>query len=223
MRKILLLLAVCLVFGCLDDGVETPTAAASNAPPASVFQMQCSTVAPLNPGVVVYTQTQGLPATQCFVRNGAEAASYIITAEVPQWTEKASQTVYLEPNAFVTVNLTLAFKDKFYTNREFQNVQIQYSAEKDGKQIYSATQSGNVTSATQMLFGGVFDNQTFYFPFVAVEWVTPDDPCIERVISAAKELMPNRAFSDYQGYAGKTDEEKAQMTMTQAEAVYNTL
>ena len=220
-KLLLLLLAACLFFGCVDNGGEAP-AGATNAP-AGVFQMQCETYVPLNPALTTLTQSKGLPATQCWVRNGAEEGNYIISAEVPEWSEKASKTVYLAPNGYTEVNLTLAFKDKFFSNREFQSVQIQYSAEKDGKQVYSATQNGNVTSATQMIFGGVIGNETFFFPFVAAMWVTPNDPCIEKVISVAKELMPGRAFSDYQGYAGKSDEEKAQMTMTQAEAVYDTL
>lgn len=220
MNKTLFLVFASLAFmGCLEtDGDD-----AAPATPPGVFQLYCYTSAPLNPGFVRVTQLNGIGATQCAVKNGAEEGNYIFSVEVPGWSEKSEQTVYLAADEVKSLNFTLTFKDKFYDNREFQPVTVHYAAEKDGEQVYSATQAVNATSGTQMIFGGVVENETFFFPFVAVQWVTPNDPCIESVISAAKELMPERAFSDYQGYAGKSDEEKVALTMQQAKAVYETL
>jgi len=229
MKKILLLLLVAVaMFGCLEEdagteGIAAPTAAPTNAPPSGVFDMQCYTDVPLNPAFVTFMQSKGISSTFCMVRNGNEEGNYLISAEIPDWSDKISKTVFMAAGAQEKIDLPLTFKDKFFSNREFQNVQIQYFVEKDGKTIYSATQKGNVTSATQLIFGMQTENDSIFAPFLAAMWVTPNDPCIERVISAAKELMPGRAFSDYQGYAGKSDEEKAYMTMQQAKAVYDTL
>ncbi|MFA4946240.1 MAG: hypothetical protein WC607_01725 [Candidatus Micrarchaeia archaeon] len=218
MNKALLLVFASLAFaGCLDDG------AGPSGAPLGVFELHCYTNAPLNPGFARVTQANGIGVTQCVVKNGVDAGNYIFSVEIPEWSEKAEQTVYLAENEVRSLDFTLTFKNKFYDNREFQPVTVRYAAEKDGTTIYTETQAANVTSGTQMIFGGVVENETFFFPFVAVQWVTPNDPCIEGVISAAKELMPGRAFSDYQGYAGKSDEEKAALTMEQAKAVYDTL
>ncbi|PIT85443.1 hypothetical protein COU36_03200 [Candidatus Micrarchaeota archaeon CG10_big_fil_rev_8_21_14_0_10_59_7] len=185
--------------------------------------MSCYTDVPLNPAFVTFMQSKGISSTFCVVRNGNEEGNYVISAEIPDWSDKASNTSFLRAGEMLKIELPLTFKDKFFSNREFQNIQIQYFVEKDGKTIYSATQKGNVTSATQLIFGMQTENDAIFAPFLAAMWVTPNDPCIERVISAAKELMPGRAFADYQGYAGKSDEEKTYMTMQQAKAVYDTL
>ncbi|MFH1780134.1 MAG: hypothetical protein ABH803_03245 [Candidatus Micrarchaeota archaeon] len=220
MNKTLALLALMLLtVGCLE---ENQTGETTNTAPPGVFQLSCNTDSPLNPAVIIFTQTQ-MGATFCEVRNGNEEGNYIITVEIPEWSEKASQTVFLKPNEIRVLQFTLAFKDKLYKNREYQTAQVSYAAEKNGQQVYSAVQDIGITSATQLVFVKEFGNETVFVPFLAAQWVTPNDPCVEKVISAAKELMPNRAFSDYQGYAGKTDEEKALLTMQQAQAVYETL
>jgi len=222
MNKALALLALAiLAAGCLDE--SQPGATSTQQAPLGVFQLSCNTESPLNPGVMRFTQIKGLGATYCEVRNGNEEGNYILTVEVPGWSEKASQTVFLKQNEVKDLQFTIAFNDKLFKNREYQTAQVRYAAEKDGKQVYSAVQDIAITSATQLVVVKHYGNETVYVPFLAAQWVTPNDPCVEKVISVAKELMPGRAFSDYQGYAGKTDEEKALLTMQQAQAVYDTL
>lgn len=193
--------------------------------PNADFQAECWTMNELNPAFVRFTTQKGIPLVDCIIQNdNAGDTTYLVTAEVKGWSEPISETVSLKAGEARYVSLTPVFQDKFYSGKNLEGATITYKVEKSGLKLYEHNQQVNVTPASQFVFGTMLQNGSiFYTPFLAAMWVTPDDPCIESVIAVAKEKMPGRSFSDYQGYAQYTEEQKALATMQQMKAVYETI
>lgn len=140
-----------------------------------------------------------------------------IAVTVQGWSDEEIQTAQVAPGASHTYIFAPTFQRRFYENREIVAATTLVSITGfDGAPLYVQTVPVRIRSSEDMYWGSKFQ----YAPFIA-SWITPHDPRVEEILRAAKEFMPGRRLPGYE--PEKSADEQAQMTYTEARAIYKAL
>ncbi|MBI5051555.1 hypothetical protein HZC08_02235, partial [Candidatus Micrarchaeota archaeon] len=123
----------------------------------------------------------------------------------------------------MTKNISLTYKDKFFTNNELADASINFDLESDGKLLASQTKKIKIAPKEDLVGSLTQNGQEIGLPYAVFAWVTPHDPCIASLLTIGKELTPGRSLQGYAGYEKLSDEEKRQVTEEQAKAIYNAI
>ena len=142
---------------------------------------------------------------------------YHVAVRVPGWSDQEVQIVTVAAGAAPSFIFAPSFLPRLYQNREIAaataNVDITDIA---GNPVYSATVPLRLRAVEDMYWGKDFK----YAQFIA-SWVTPHDPRVSRILTAAKELMPGRRLPGYEDWKDATAQER--QTRIEARAIYTAL
>ena len=142
----------------------------------------------------------------CSLTNtGNRSANVTVTSSFPSWSDSTTQSVTLAPGERKIMAFSYKFNSNFYSNDVLTPAAVSYGAEQEGRQIYAATQNTQIGAKGDIDWS---DAQVAYT-------VTPQDPCVEGVLSIAKENIPGRSLVGYLGGPGEVD--------AQAKAIYEAL
>ena len=147
----------------------------------------------------------------------ASEQRYRIAVRVPGWSDQEVQIVTVAAGAAPTFIFAPSFLPRLYQNREIAaataNVDITDIA---GNPISSATVPIRLRAVEDMYWGKDFK----YAEFIA-SWVTPHDPRVAKILTAAKELMPGRRLPGYEDWKDQAAQER--QTRLEARAIYTAL
>jgi hypothetical protein len=142
---------------------------------------------------------------------------YRIAVRVPGWSDQEVQIVTVAAGAAPSFVFAPSFLPRLYQNREIAaataNVDITDIA---GNPVYSATVPIRLRAVEDMYWGKDFK----YARFIA-SWVTPHDPHVAKILTAAKELMPGRRLPGYEDWKDAAAQER--QTRIEAHAIYTAL
>jgi hypothetical protein len=158
------------------------------------------------------------PTISVTVRNSSTAVlrSRIIV-EVPGWSDQEIQLIDVPTGAVQTYRFAPAFLPRLYRNREISAATAAITAtDMAGHVTFATTAPVRLRSVNDMYWGTDFK----FAPFIA-SWITPHDPRVEAVLSAAKEYMPGRRLPGYE--RGKSEAVQERSTIQQARAIYSAL
>ncbi|HWR37338.1 MAG TPA: hypothetical protein VN622_15870 [Clostridia bacterium] len=140
-----------------------------------------------------------------------------ITVQVPGWSDQEIQLVELAAGVSRAYLFAPSFLPRLYRNKEIVAATALVSVtDMAGKPLSSETVPVRLRSAGDMYWGRDFK----YASFIA-SWVTPHDPKVEQVLSAAKEMTPKRRLPGYEASRSVAAQERS--TYTQARAIYRAL
>jgi len=166
------------------ENSEDLTSCPADCKPSVTFS--CAVPAVINPA----GSMSGSSTVSCLLTNtGTRTAVVTMTSSLPSWSDTNTQTVNLPAGEQQNIFFIYKFGSNFYSNGVTTSATISFTAQQEGRQIYSDTKS------TQIGAKGDIDwsNQQVAYA------VTPQDPCVEGVLSIAKEKMPGRSLSGYKG------------------------
>lgn len=139
---------------------------------------------------------------------------YRIAVRLPGWSDQEVQIATVAAGAAPSFIFAPSFLPRLYQNREIAaataNVDITDIA---GNPVYSATVPIRLRAVEDMYWGKDFQ----YAEFIA-SWVTPHDPRVARILTAAKELMPGRRLPGYEEWKDSAAQERE--TRLEARAIY---
>jgi len=142
---------------------------------------------------------------------------YRIAVRVPGWSDQEVQIVTVAAGAAPSFIFPPSFLPRLYQNREIAaataNIDITDIA---GNPIYSTTVPIRLRAVEDMYWGKDFK----YAEFIA-SWVTPHDPRVTGLLTAAKELMPGRRLPGYEEWKDGAAQERE--TRLEARSIYSAL
>ncbi len=140
-----------------------------------------------------------------------------IAVEVPGWSDQEIQVAQMATGEKHTFIFAPSFLPRFYRNSEIKAATALVTVtDAAGNLAYQQTAPIRLRPVEDMYWGVDFK----YAPFIA-SWVTPHDPRVEQVLTAAKEFMPGRRLPGYED--GKSEAVQEQETIQQARAIYRAL
>ncbi len=140
-----------------------------------------------------------------------------ITVEVPGWSDQEIQIAQMPAGDKHTYIFAPSFLPRFYRNSEIKAATALVTvSDLLGNPVYQQTVPVRLRPVEDMYWGVDFK----YAPFIA-SWVTPHDPKVEQVLSAAKEFMTGRRLPGYDD--GKSEAVQEQETLEQVRAIYRAL
>jgi len=149
------------------------------------------------------------------VRNSSrERLRERITVQVPGWSDQEIQVIDLPPGAVRTYAFAPTFLPRLYRNREIAaGTAVVNVTDMAGNAVFATTTPVHLRSVNDMFWGADFK----YASFVA-SWVTPHDPRVEALLSAARQFAPDHRLPGYEN--GKSEAVQERSTLAQARAVY---
>lgn len=163
---------------------EDLTSCPADCKPSVTFS--CAVPAVINPA----GSMSGSSTVSCLLTNtGTRTAVVTMTSSLPSWSDTNTQTINLPAGEQQNVFFIYKFGSNFYSNGVTTSATISFSAQQEGRQIYSDTKSTKIGAKGDI----DWSNQQVAYT------VTPQDPCVEGVLSIAKEKMPGRSLSGYKG------------------------
>jgi len=145
-----------------------------------------------------------------FENTGEAAVTLTAKAQLQGFSEWAKDTVTVKPGEKKSINLTPVFKGDLSTLAEQQPGAIEWELlTSDGKALATKTLKITLASRNDMLITENLDD------FMAV-FVTPNDPVVDEVLSAARDAQLIEAFDGYQS-------KDPQQVAKQAQAVFDVL
>lgn len=140
-----------------------------------------------------------------------------VTARVAGWSDQEIQIVEVAAGHSRTVKFAPTFLPRFYQNKEIiAATAVVEVTDAAGRMLFDSTIPVRLRSADDMLWGAKFK----YAPFIA-SWVTPHDAQIEKTLSIAKDLAPQRRLPGYEPWKDSAQQERS--TYIQAKAIYDAL
>lgn len=122
-----------------------------------------------------------------------EPVKLTLTIEIPDWTSPIINTITLQPQETKDLSLT-PFGIKLLENHSLMPTTLLLKAKIDEYVIFEETRSLNIRSCGDMVW-------SMFTPYDAVyliaEWVTPNDPLVEQVLSIAKNKLFEKTLYGY--------------------------
>ncbi len=152
------------------------------------------------------------------VRNSSSAPLRSrMTVQVPGWSDQEIQLIDLPAGAVQTYHFAPAFLPRLYRNQEISAATASVTAtDMAGQVTFATTAPVRLRSVNDIYWGTDFK----FAPFIA-SWITPHDPRVEAVLTAAKEYMPGRRMPGYED--GKSEAVQEKSTILQARAIFSAL
>jgi hypothetical protein len=120
-----------------------------------------------------------------------------VASEIPGWSRLSTQTVTVGPNETQTVRLDPELLSQAYENTEIRRASLQVRAGARGSagydEGYNETRPVYLHSVSDFYWGEKFANA----PFIA-RWVTPHDPAVIQLISAARNYVRRGRLAGYE-------------------------
>jgi hypothetical protein len=152
------------------------------------------------------------------VRNsGAGPLRSRMTVQVPGWSDQEIQLVDLPAGAVQTYDFAPTFLPRLYHNREISAATASITVtDMAGLVTFATTAPVRLRSVNDIYWGTDFKFATFI-----ASWITPHEPRVEAVLTAAKEYMPSRRMPGYEN--GKSEAIQEKSTILQARAIFSAL
>jgi len=208
---------------CCGNGACEANEDIANCPAdcSASVKLECDASSPLVPILLKMEKDLGAESIVCTAtNNGAAEMDVIFTAEVPGWSENYTSSLPLQPGAPRKIPVELAWKGRFYENKETADAAITFRLESQGLLLASQTTNIQISPKEDVYWRAQYGGQDVPLERSLVAWVTPHDTCVGSLISSAKELAPGRSLGGYAGYEGLSEEERSNRTLAQARAVF---
>jgi hypothetical protein len=117
----------------------------------------------------------------------------VISAEVTGWTNRLQQTLVIAPHEMRKISLNPDLLPVAYQNAEMRRAMLQVKAQNVGTDTgYAKGVPVYLHSAFDLYWGDKFSNAQF-----VARWVTPHDPAVLGVVSAARNFVPAGRMPGY--------------------------
>ncbi|MBI5159349.1 hypothetical protein HY992_04475 [Candidatus Micrarchaeota archaeon] len=198
-----------------EDAVACPSDCASNM----VFE--CVSPPVILPTAARAQSSLNRPMAACAaLNNESKPVVLTVSASVPGWSDEDSETIELKSGEWKVVSFNIAFKDAFYSNNEVANAKMNFKATRSGAIVFEESKDVELGAKGDVVWT---INETWDNSPIVVELITPHDPCVEQVISLAKEKTPDRSLAGYLGYASLTPQTANDKTIQQSKAIYEAI
>ena len=190
----------------------------------SSVELKCGTEGTFVPILLKLENELDKSFISCTVINkGEKPIEAILTAEIPDWSNQFSKTLFVAPNQSQNVNISLTYKDKFYSNNELADATVLFAIESAGTPLSKESRNIKIAPKDNIVWYYNANGKQLDLSYSVVAWVTPHDPCIKSLISIAKELHPKKTLGGYAGYDGLSKQEKEDNTLAQSKAIYDAI
>ncbi len=116
-----------------------------------------------------------------------------VSAQVPGWSRAAEQTLVVAPHEARRLDLKPELLNKAYANTEIRRATLEVRvSDPQGSMAYSQTRRVFLHGAWDLYWGEKFSNAQYI-----ARWVTPHDPAVLRLVSAARSFMPQGRMAGY--------------------------
>jgi len=133
--------------------------------------------------------------------NDTKIVKISFISEIPGWTDPIITTINLKPDE--NRELTQCpYGTNLSGNHVIVPATIQLSAKTDEKFIFKDSRNINIGSVDDMIWSlkSPWDTE-----LLLAAWVTPSDPIVEEILAEAKETLPAKKFSGYNGSNVKSE------------------
>ena len=183
--------------------------------------LQCTYPSDIVPAFAKWGIVTNSSLIYCNVTNTATIPFDItLSAEIIGFTQKESRSIALAPGE-TKRNVGIAFSsftDRFYSNDEVTDATLQISAERRNTTINTDTASVRIHARDDIIWSV---NEEFDMAPLIAMWVTPHDPCVDQVLTIAKEKMPGRSLTGY--LTGATLDEQLANTRLHSKAIFQAI
>jgi hypothetical protein len=163
-------------------------------------------------------ETQFVSCT--LINEGGAKRDVVFSAEILGWSNKYTESLSLFPGISKQVDVEFDWLDKYYLNKEESDASVIFSVESSSVEVASKTKKITISPKEDIFWSVYVENDEVSLLHSLVAWVTPHDPCINTLISKAKEIAPGRSLGGYANYGGLSSDEKANRTIEQTRAIY---
>ena len=141
-----------------------------------------------------------------------------ISAEIPDWSRRSSKSVVIGPHETRTVHINPELLPQAYQNAEIRRALLEVRASNpENFPGYSQTRPVYLNSVFDLYWGAKFSNSQFI-----ARWVTPHDPAVIRLVSAARKYVARGRLAGY-NLAGNSPERLATQVRSEARAVFEAM
>ncbi|MFH1285316.1 MAG: hypothetical protein ABIH99_01915 [Candidatus Micrarchaeota archaeon] len=187
----------------------------------SKLDVSCEVLDELIPAHAIVASSLNVSEAKCtIINNDDRSANIVLTSEIAGWSDEFKKTLSIAPGEEREVDQTFTFKDKFFSNNELAPATANFKIEQEGRVVFEQSKELDIGAKGDIIWSS--EEQWDLAPTIAV-WVTPHDPCVEQVISLAKEKKEDRAMGGYVGYSSMYVSGRESETYAQAEAAYKAI
>jgi hypothetical protein len=141
-----------------------------------------------------------------------------IAAEVPGWTQRATQTVVLGPQETRTLRLSPPLLPKAFGSGETQRATLNVRVtDENGTTAFAQTRPVIIHAAGELYWGKQFENAQ-----IVARWVTPHDPAVLQLLSDSRRYITNGRMPGY-NISQKNAAALPAQVRRQAEAVFSAM
>ena len=141
-----------------------------------------------------------------------------VTAEIPDWSRRATATVLIGPRETLPVRITPDLLPQAYQNTELRKAMLYVRSTDPGNQsTFSQSRPLFLHSVSDLYWGTKFSNAQYL-----ARWVTPHDPRVIRLVSSARSFVPRGRLAGYRLTAANQQQVSAQVEM-QARAIFKAM
>jgi hypothetical protein len=205
----------------------------SNMAPPSVSQLS-STISPLQvkyqldvpgrgeifPALVSANATDYWPVAMLTIANLSDHHLLdTVTAVIPDVSQRFTETVVLGPRETRTVRIDVVLTPLAFANIEMRQVILEVHAGSPGNQAeFAETHPVFLHAVSDIYWGRKFANAQFI-----ARWVTPHNPAVIQLVSAARKYVPRGRLAGYRLPSGNSGPLVAAQVRGEARAVYQAM
>jgi hypothetical protein len=157
-------------------------------------------------------------ATLTMVNTSSRSLVETVWAEIPDWSRRSAQTVNLAPNERRTLRLNPELLPQAFENDEIRPATLEVRASILGTTLdYDETRPVYLHSASDFFWGNKLANAQFI-----ARWVTPHDPAVLQLVSAARKYVRRGRLAGYE-LPGKSGPAVAAQVEDEARGVFQAM
>jgi len=222
--SILILGSLIFSFACVEDEGE-PVQQGSNHPASMNSDITVDVVPMQSITPAIYLQMPNLQITFVdfeITNNGNNPVRVSVESDIQGYSEKAFDTVNIDPHASVVVGQTPILKPEAIP-LEIANTMLHYRiADSSGAVIQEQTLPVKIYGRDTMLWA-IQEGEDWTDTSIFIgAFVTPHAPEIDELVRQAAEYHPENSMQGYQ-CSECSDDQWSEYTMAQVEAIYNAL
>lgn len=132
-------------------------------------------------------------ATLTVVNSSNRSIVETVSAEIPDWSRPAIQTVNLQPNEVRIVRLNPELLPQAFANGEIRPATLEVRAKVLGTDLgYDETRQVYLHAVSDIYWGSNLSNSQFI-----ARWVTPHDPEVLQLVSSARKYVKRGRLAGY--------------------------
>ena len=141
-----------------------------------------------------------------------------ISAEIPEWSRRSTKTLIVGPRETRVVHINPELLPQAYENTEIRRALLELRASGPGNQPgFDQSRPVFLHSVSDLYWGNKFANAQF-----VARWVTPHDPAVIRLVSAARNYVPAGRLAGYR-LSGNSPERVSAQVRREARAIFEAM